>query len=144
MELDKERKRSLKSRQYNLLFYGNPGTGKTTVARHYAGLLKELGVLPGDAVEETSGAALVNGGLTELKKLLKNLEKGGVLFIDEAYQLKPKTNPQGAQVSVRDGLRSIYAQNTSIMSHVQHVKTQLSGAHVSFNCYDLLFIFNCP
>ncbi len=57
-------------------------------------------MLPEDAVAETSGAALVNGGLTELKKLLEDLKEGGVLFIDEAYQLKPKMNPQGAQVSV--------------------------------------------
>ncbi|MEW5313864.1 MAG: hypothetical protein WDW38_005396 [Sanguina aurantia] len=96
--LDKERKRDLKSKQYNIRFYGNPGTGKTTVARHYAGLLTELGVLPKAGMVETSGAALVNGGLTELKKMLEKLKEGGVLFIDEAYQLNPKVNPQGAQV----------------------------------------------
>ena len=47
---------------------------------------------------ETSGAALLSGGLPELKKLLQQLEGGGVLFIDEAYQLNPKMNPSGAQV----------------------------------------------
>ncbi len=98
VELDRERGRDLKSRQYNVRFYGNPGTGKTTVARLYAGLLQELGVLPGAAVEETSGAALANAGLSGLKEQLKKLDKGGVLFIDEAYQLNPKTNPMGAQV----------------------------------------------
>eukprot|EP00884_Botryococcus_braunii_P010997 jgi/Botrbrau1/1989/Bobra.0052s0031.1 len=98
VQLDQERKRSVHEQQYNTLFYGNPGTGKTTVARLYAEFLKEIGVLPGSAIKETTGAALVNGGLTDLKKLLTDLDKGGVLFIDEAYQLKPAVNPQGAQV----------------------------------------------
>lgn len=49
-------------------------------------------------MEETSGAALVAGGLNEIKATLTKLEKGGVLFIDEAYQLDPAKNPMGAQV----------------------------------------------
>jgi Holliday junction resolvasome RuvABC ATP-dependent DNA helicase subunit len=96
--LDKERGRDLKALNYSVQFYGNPGTGKTVVARIYAELLAELGVLPASEVVETSGAAMVNGGVSELKKQLEKLAKGGVLFIDEAYQINPKTNPMGAQV----------------------------------------------
>jgi hypothetical protein len=40
----------------------------------------------------------VAGGLSEIKDKLKKLEAGGVLFIDEAYQLNPAKNPMGAQV----------------------------------------------
>eukprot|EP00775_Hariotina_reticulata_P004272 gene4272-4525_t len=96
--LDGSRGRDINARNYNVRFYGNPGTGKTTVARLYARMLEELKVLPQAAVEETSGAALVAGGLTEIKDKLKKLEKGGVLFLDEAYQLDPAKNPLGAQV----------------------------------------------
>eukprot|EP00884_Botryococcus_braunii_P010986 jgi/Botrbrau1/1988/Bobra.0052s0030.1 len=98
VKLDQERNRSLHQQQFNTLYYGNPGTGKTTVARLYGEFLMEIGILSGSEFVETTGAALVNGGVTELKKLLEKLVKGGVLFIDEAYQLKPALNPQGAQV----------------------------------------------
>lgn len=96
--LDKERGRDVNSSNYNVRFYGNPGTGKTTLARLYARLLTELGVLAKGTVEETTGADLVSGGTTKLKEQLKKLEEGGVLFIDEAYQLDPKMNPIGQQV----------------------------------------------
>ena len=50
-------------------------------------------------VVETSGAKLLDGGVNELKKHLVTLAAGGVLFLDEAYQLNPRTNPTGAQAS---------------------------------------------
>jgi replication-associated recombination protein RarA len=68
----------------------NPGTGKTTVARLYAKLLQQLGVLPEDSVfVETSGAKLSSKGTSELEKHLKEAKEagGGVIFVDEAYQL---------------------------------------------------------
>ena len=96
----------MKQQNYNVRFYSNPGTGKTSVARLYAALLQELGLLPAAAVEETSGAALVHGGVSGLKKVLEEkLKGGGVLFVDEAYQLNPKTNPLGAQVCIQWELR---------------------------------------
>ncbi|CAD7960252.1 unnamed protein product, partial [Amoebophrya sp. A25] len=99
MALDEERGLDFKKQLFNMRFDGNPGTGKTTVARLYAKFLKERGVLEEDNVEETSGAKLVNGGTAEIKKILEEkLKDGGVLFVDEAYQLNPKTNPLGAQV----------------------------------------------
>ena len=78
--------------------FGLVCAGKTTVARLYASLLEECGVLPSNTVIETSGAKLAQGGVAELKKQLTKLEKGGLLFIDEAYQLYPTKSRPGAEV----------------------------------------------
>eukprot|EP00762_Andalucia_godoyi_P003575 ANDGO_00738.mRNA.1 Protein cfxQ homolog len=82
----------------SLILTGNPGTGKTTIARIYAEFLSELGILPGKAFEETTGARLVDDGIDGLKKVIAAVEKGGVLFIDEAYQLNPGQDRQGGKV----------------------------------------------
>ena len=74
----------------HMCFYGNPGTGKTEVARIIAGILHENGILPTNRVVETDRSGLVAGyvGQTALKTLEKVEEAmGGVLFIDEAYSL---------------------------------------------------------
>ena len=63
--------------------------GKTTVARLYSQFLCSVGVIPGNCFKETTGSALAHGGISECKKLIDELldDSGGVLFIDEAYQL---------------------------------------------------------
>ena len=73
----------------NMVFLGNPGTGKTTIARIISQILNNLGYANGK-FKEVSAQDFIAGyvGQTALKteKLLKEIH-GGVLFIDEAYSL---------------------------------------------------------
>lgn len=97
-------KSSLTSERFNCIMLGNPGTGmlhrlfvditkyaagKTTVARLYAQFLGSIGVIPGTCFKEITGSTLASGGVAQCTKLIDELlnDGGGVLFIDEAYQL---------------------------------------------------------
>ena len=84
----------------HLVFAGNPGTGKTTVARILAQLYKEIGVLKTGQLIEVDRSDLVAGyvGQTALKTQEKIQEAlGGILFIDEAYTLAKDGNDYGQE-----------------------------------------------
>lgn len=80
---------------YHMVFAGDPGTGKTTVAKIVAQALFEIGAIPENKCTEVSVDGLVKGYVGQTAEHVRNVldnALGGVLFIDEAYELTVKEN----------------------------------------------------
>lgn len=105
MDMDRERngadaKREIKD---HFLFLGNPGTGKTTIARVFADVLNALDVLPVGQLVEVSRKDLVSNYVGQTAKEVEaafDRAMGGILFIDEAYSLVQGDNDQFGQEAV--------------------------------------------
>jgi SpoVK/Ycf46/Vps4 family AAA+-type ATPase len=97
------------------VFLGNPGTGKTTVARLYGELLKASGILPKGHLVETSRADLADPwrAAAKVKEYFEQAE-GGVLFIDEAYSLAVENHNGGGQGAIDELVMQIEARRGEV------------------------------
>ena len=84
----------------NFILMGNPGTGKTSIARKMGEILQAMDILPTSRVIEASRATLVGKYMGETPKIVNNMcdkAMGGILFIDEAYTLSDGGDQYGKE-----------------------------------------------
>ena len=84
----------------NFILTGNPGTGKTSIARKMGEVLQSMEILPTSRVIEASRATLVGKYMGETPKIVNNMcdkAMGGILFIDEAYTLSSENDQYGKE-----------------------------------------------
>lgn len=94
MEVNNKRGDDSSDFRPHIVLSGNPGTGKTTVARKFGRMLKERKILPSGNFVECKREDLVN---TDAKERFESA-LGGVLFIDEAYSLTESDDPAGKEI----------------------------------------------
>ena len=133
----------------HMVFSGNPGTGKTTVARIMSRIYHSLDILSKGQLVEVDRSGLVAGyvGQTALKTQ-KVIEKamGGVLFIDEAYALNGKSENDFGQEAIdtilkamedhRDDLVVIVAGYTELMDRFIHSNPGLESRFNRFLMFE--------
>ena len=92
----------------HLVFTGNPGTGKTTIARAIGKIYKTLGILEKGHIIETDRSGMVAGYMGQTAEKVTDVVKqamGGILFIDEAYSLVSENEGDFGQEAINTLLK---------------------------------------
>ncbi|MBM4319546.1 MAG: AAA family ATPase, partial [Deltaproteobacteria bacterium] len=139
----------------HLLFFGSPGTGKTTVARLMAEQLFALGLLPRRSLQRTTAQELIRGFVGQTSEAALTFLRqglGGVIFIDEAHQLYAGQEADRASFG-RDVLRALvpfaedhrqecciilagYTVGLQLLLQADEGLAERFAAHVLFEDYD--------
>ena len=116
------------SMSYNFVFTGNPGTGKTTVARILGKAFRALGILDRGNFVETDRSGLVAkyaGQTAQKTNQLIDSAMGGILFIDEAYQLNQGENDTYGSEAVATLLKRMEDARGSIVVIIAGYKDEM-------------------
>ena len=132
----------------HMMFVGNPGTGKTTVAHVIADIFCEMGILDNNVVVEASKSDLVGkyvGHTTPKTQKVFESAIGGILFIDEAYNLDPMKDENGTKDPFCDEcitelvrLMEIHRNNTIVIiagyeKEIEHLLDANAGLRSRFS-----------
>lgn len=119
----------------HMLFIGNPGTGKTTVARIMAGFLYKNGYIKQNAYIETDGNTLRGygpGETTKRTELILSRAKGKLLFIDEAYAMFSGQDAQEAIATLVKTMENDRSQFVLILAGYKKEMKVLMDANSGF------------